>query len=303
MLRTIEYTVSPGGIVPLSPQFAGVQGENGATELKFIPDAALSAEIAALADRYDSLTYRVDCIDGAARAITGSVNDYAGGTVSFPLESTVTQAGGRLNVCLILSGCNNDTAASTVLYSFPVSLYFRNFPLSGRFEERAELNKAVLQTEKLRDETYDIAASVLEMKGAVDALAKEAEDSRAAAQDACTAAETAAGESEASAQDASGYAQTTVAYAQSAAQSAESAAGYAGTALTYSVQAQGYAETAQSHANTAQGHADAALAAQSSAESSAENAAASAQNAAQSLTELLAAVGDINAVLAQLVTV
>lgn len=296
MLRTIEYTVSPGGIIPLSPQFAGVQGENGATELKFIPDAALSAEIAALADRYDSLTYRVDCIDGAARAVTGSVNDYAGGTVSFPLESTVTQAGGRLNVCLILSGCNNDTAASTVLYSFPVSLYFRNFPLSGRFEERAELNKAVLQTEKLRDETYDIAASVLETKNAVDALAKEAKDSRTAAQDACTAAETAAGESEASAQDASGYAQTAAAHAQSAAQSAESAAGYAGTALTYSVQAQGYADTAQSHA-------DAAQAAQTGAESSAENAAASAQNAAHSLTELLAAVGDINAVLAQLVTV
>lgn len=292
MLRTIEYTVSPGGIIPLSPQFAGVQGENGATELKFIPDAALSAEIAALADRYDSLTYRVDCIDGAARAITGSVNDYAGGTVSFPLESTVTQAGGRLNVCLILSGCNNDTAASTVLYSFPVSLYFRNFPLSGRFEERAELNKAVLQTEKLRDETYDIAASVLETKEAVDVLAEEAKDSRTAAQTACAAAETAAGESEASAQDASGYAQAAAAHAQSA----ESAAGYAGTALTYSVQAQGYADTAQSHA-------DAALAAQGSAESSAENAAASAQNAAQSLTELLAAVGDINAVLAQLVTV
>ncbi len=156
MLRTIEYIFSAEGISPHSPQFAGVQGENGATQLTFTPDDDFAEVLAALRETYDTVYYRFDWVDGADRTVTGEVTEYESGAVSTTLSTEQTAAGGKLRVCLVFSGENNEIETGVCLFSFPVTLYFKEFPLRMNATERGDLNHAVAQVKALRDEAYEM---------------------------------------------------------------------------------------------------------------------------------------------------
>lgn len=276
-MRKIEYTLSSDGILPHSPQFGGIQGENGVTTLVFTPDTEITAAIEGLKEKYDSIIYRVDCLDGAGHLLVSEAFDLTQTPIEFTLTDAHTAMGGRLCVTLVISGVNNDTADSAELYSFPAMLYFKEFPARKDYSERHDLNQAVVQVKKMREEVYDMAASALEthekiveVSAEFDTLSADMLGQIKTARDEAVAASQSASESR-----------------ESAAGSADSAAGYAGSALTASVQASGYASDAQES--------------RTAAATSASAAEQSAADAAASLESLLAVTGDINAVLATVV--
>lgn len=277
MLRRIEYTITPDGILPHSPQFGGVQGESGVTTLEFTPDTSVLAAINGLRESYDSLIYRIDCIDGAGHLVVGEAVEFSGETVGFTLTDAHTCMGGRITVVLVISGVNNDEEKAVEIYSFPAIIYFKEFPVRKDYSERHDLNKAVLQVKRMRDETYDIAAAAFEAHRNSQSVIAEFK----------TYSENATSQIEANSHLADEAADKAVVSAENAgisaadaASAANTASGYAGSALTSSVQASGYASDALESANIAQ---------------------KSAENAAESLEALMAVTGDINAVLATVV--
>lgn len=281
MLRKIEYTLSPYGITPHSPQFGGIQGENGATVLEFMPDEEAIAVLENLYASYDSIIYRVDCIDGAGQLLVGEATDTPETPFTFTLTDKHTCMGGRICVTLVISGVNNDDEDAVELYSFPATLYFKEFPVREDYSERHDLNQAVLQVKKMRDETYDIAAAAL---GTHETIVAAGDGALA---DIAAAREEAVSSIEAAAQEVNASIESAATFAESSGVSADTAAGYAGSALTSSVQASGYAEDA--------------LESSTSATASAKEAQQYAESAAASRDEVLSVTGDINAVLATVV--
>lgn len=284
MLRRIDYTVGTDNVTPFSPQFAGVQGENGATVLHFEAEQAVVDTIEALCTQYDSVLWRFEAIDGAGRKVTGDTREYS----SFPLEvllsAAYTEMGGRMSGALIISGVNNDEDNTTELMSLPIRLYFRDFPVKTDFNERQDLNKAVLQVKRMREETYDIAAAALETKSAVDeSVAGFEKLSAENLEQIISAGEVAADN------------------AATSASAAEEALRNAGTALTCSVQASGYANDAKEYSQAAAQSELACSMHNDECIGYAQNAAQSAESAAEQVERLIAFAGDINAVLATVV--
>ena len=284
MLRRIDYTVGTDNVTPFSPQFAGVQGENGATVLHFEAEQAVVDTIEALCTQYDSVLWRFEAIDGAGRKVTGDTREYS----SFPLEvllsAAYTEMGGRMSGALIISGVNNDEDNATELMSLPIRLYFRDFPVKTDFNERQDLNKAVLQVKRMREETYDIAAAALETKSEINETAAHFERlSSESLEQIKSAGEVAA------------------ANAETSALAAEEALRNAGTALTYSVQAAGYANDAKESSEAAAQSESACTLKANECASYAEQAAQNAQYSSEQVDRLIAFTGDINAILATVV--
>ncbi len=268
MLRKINYTLGSDTLLPHSPQFAGIQGENAATVLEFVLDSNFKTAIEILADEYDMLAVRFDCIDGAGRQIIGETREYSGNSVSVELTSAMTEMGGRMKGCLIFSGMNNNEEAETQLYSFPLELYFKDFPIRTDFSERKDLNQAVLQAKQLRAETYDIAASALVTKGEIEEMYSVINSVNGTSEEILEEIRKAAVEAKTN---------------------RDEAASFAGSALTYSVQASGCAGDAAQSAVTAADCADTAVSSSAAAQ--------------EYLNEIELLVGDIATVLDSVVTV
>ena len=284
MLRRIDYTVGTDNVTPFSPQFAGVQGENGATVLHFEAEQTVVDTIEALCARYDSILWRFEAIDGADRKVTGDTWEYSSFPLEVPLSAAYTEMGGRMSGALIISGVNNDEDNATELMSLPIRLYFRDFPVKTDFNERQDLNKAVLQVKQMREETYDIAAAALETKSAVDeSVAGFEKLSSESLEQIKSAGEVAA------------------ANAETSALAAEEALRNAGTALTCSVQASGYANDAKESSEAAAQSESACTLKANECASYAEQAAHNAQYSSEQVDRLIAFTGDINAILATVV--
>ena len=284
MLRRIDYTVGADNITPFSPQFAGVQGENGATVLRFEAEQTVIDTIEALCARYDSILWRFEAIDGAGRKVTGDTREYSSFPLEVPLSAAYTEMGGRMSGALIISGFNNDEDNATELMSLPIRLYFRDFPVKTDFNERQDLNKAVLQVKQMREETYDIAAAALETKSEINETAAHFEKlSSESLEQIKSAGEVAA------------------ANAETSALAAEEALRNAGTALTYSVQAAGCANDAKESSEAAAQSKSACTLKANECASYAEQAAQNAQYSSEQVDRLIAFTGDINAVLATVV--
>ena len=268
MLRKINYTLCADSLLPHSPQFAGIQGENAATVLEFTLDTDFENAIDLLRKKYDMIAVRFDCIDGSGRQIIGETTEFDGGIISIVLTSVMTEMGGRIKGCLIFSGANNDREDEIQLYSFLLELYFKDFPIRADFSERKDLNQAVLQSKQLRAETYDIAASALATKDEIEEMYKVIVSVNGVSEQALQ-------EIRLSAQEASA--------------NRDEAASFAGSALTYSVQSSSRANEAAQSAVTAADCAD--LAVTSSAEAQAY------------LNDIQLLVGDIASVLDNVVTV
>lgn len=178
-VRTIEYTVSAGGILPSSTQRCGVQGEHNATMLRFNIDIALKNTLLNLTAGGGTLYYRFDAYDGA-----GAVIHYAATTLDlsgavspqFPLGNDITYSGGRVTVYLVitlLNSANGEKETEMELYSFPASVELAQKPDGTVSDEEtrqslttlAESARQSAANAKAHEETAAAVANKLVLKG------------------------------------------------------------------------------------------------------------------------------------------
>ena len=75
-VRTIEFKVTHAGLVPGSPQFAGVQGEHNATRVSFLLDTALQT----------GYVYRIEYVDGRGNWDTTDLLTISDGAIAYDLS-------------------------------------------------------------------------------------------------------------------------------------------------------------------------------------------------------------------------
>ncbi|HIZ84585.1 MAG TPA: hypothetical protein H9668_09245 [Firmicutes bacterium] len=139
-MQTITYTLSLSGISPTDLQDGGVQGDHCKTALVFCPDEALWSDVSSDVSQNHNIRCRVDASDGAggyhpSALLTPDPSTHA---VTYPLERSVTQAGGVAKLFLILSEVDENSREVRCLYSFPASLRFADSPAGGAMESIAE---------------------------------------------------------------------------------------------------------------------------------------------------------------------
>ena len=114
MERTINVTVdATGGITPVMPHYAGVQGEHNACRVVF--DVSAWSE--------EPFLYRGEFVSGDGAGGTTAVLEAEDGCVSFPLPAAWTAAGGRAVARLVASVTVDGEEMQTV-YAVDVPLYF-----------------------------------------------------------------------------------------------------------------------------------------------------------------------------------
>ena len=127
-IRTVEFSVTQGGIVPAVKQFGGVQGEHRSTKAVFKLDSELYSAIVQQADDASgSAVYRIDGYDGEGGVSRSETSPLTGGEVSYYLEEWITRYGGTVKAVLVVSVLKDDTTEME-LYSFPALLQLKNLP-------------------------------------------------------------------------------------------------------------------------------------------------------------------------------
>lgn len=127
-IRTVEYTVSVGGISPSVKQFGGVQSEHKATEVLFNIENSLYEMITAQSDVDGAkLIYRFDGYDGEGGVCRSDTGDLTGTQVKYLLEEWITRFGGVVKVVLVISLLKDDLTEME-LFSFPALLQLKNLP-------------------------------------------------------------------------------------------------------------------------------------------------------------------------------
>lgn len=116
-VRTVTFTVTASGVKPVTPQWAGVQGEHHATEVVF----KLPAEWEGIGYRF-----RVEWVDGMQATHVSDWLTAADNAVSVLLPQAWTAAGGigEMRLAAVLEA---ETAASSqTVYSNAARLSFMN---------------------------------------------------------------------------------------------------------------------------------------------------------------------------------
>lgn len=127
-IRTVEFSVTQGGIAPAVKQFGGVQGEHRSTKAVFKLDSGLYSAIVQQADDASgSAVYRIDGYDGEGGVSRSETSPLTGGEVSYYLEEWITRYGGTVKAVLVVSVLKDDTTEME-LYSFPALLQLKNLP-------------------------------------------------------------------------------------------------------------------------------------------------------------------------------
>ena len=281
-VRTIEFKVTHAGLVPGSPQFAGVQGEHNATRVSFLLDTVLQT----------GYVYRIEYVDGRGNWDTTDLLTISDGAIAYDLSSAWTRNGGEAEIHLVASALDSEGKETQTYFSLAGKLYYEDKSADETGETKAGLTELIQDTHEAIDEANqatdnanEAADAANEAAGSVnEALSNTAEAidganaardaANLAAQEAKEAAATAEEEAEAAhqitlaAQAAAGKADTAAAAAQNAASAAQSAASAANTAAGTANTAAGTANTAASAANAA---AEAANEAADAANEAAEN--------------------------------
>lgn len=277
-IRTIMYTVESEGITPKTEQFGGLQGENNVTEIEFMIEDGLFDKL----DEYTgTILYRIQATDGAGGFFSSELLTLNSEqkTLTFPLSSDITNAGGVAYLHLIISNLLND-AEENILYSFPAKIRFIDTSMDGEPESiyKQGISGALAAAIKAA-ESAAIDAEMAESSAELAENAQAAaEDAQAAAEASASAAESAKNEAE-SAAEAAGNAQTAAENAKtSAANSASAAETAKQQAESAKASALQSASTAQTAAGTAAEAAETAGAAAETAEAAAETAVEAAQN-------------------------
>lgn len=123
-IRTINYTVSVGGITPASQQFGGTQGDHNAVELKFTIDTELYNSITANTE--GTVYYRFDGYDGSGGMKSTEPAPLDDNVCTYGLEEWITRYGGKVQVYLVLTDITDTTEME--LYSFPAVLNLKDRP-------------------------------------------------------------------------------------------------------------------------------------------------------------------------------
>lgn len=123
-IRTINYTVSVGGITPASQQFGGTQGDHNAVELKFTLDTELYNNVTANAE--GTVYYRFDGYDGSGGVKSTEPAPLDDSVCTYGLEEWITRYGGKVQVYLVLTDITDTTEME--LYSFPAVLNLKDRP-------------------------------------------------------------------------------------------------------------------------------------------------------------------------------
>ena len=127
-IRTVEFSVTQGGIAPAVKQFGGVQGEHRSTKAVFKLDSELYSAIVQQADDASgSAVYRIDGYDGEGGVSRSETSPLTGSEVSYYLEEWITRYGGTVKAVLVVSVLKDDTTEME-LYSFPALLQLKNLP-------------------------------------------------------------------------------------------------------------------------------------------------------------------------------
>ena len=235
-VRTIEYTASPSGVMPIAPQDAGVRGEHKATNVVFNLDASL------IKPEYK---YRFEYVDGFSGFDTTEFVQPVGSTVSIllPVEWTAGGGCGTLRLCIV--ALDSQSNEEQTIYTFPASLLFAERETGGECNYKKGLSALIDSAGKATDAANEAAESANAASDKVDEAVSSANAATANANRAAASADASA----ATANAAAGGAQEAKEAADTAASGANTAAEQARTAAASANTAAGTADTAASNAN------------------------------------------------------
>lgn len=235
-VRTIEYTASPSGVMPIAPQDAGVRGEHKATNVVFNLDASL------IKPEYK---YRFEYVDGFSGFDTTEFVQPVGSTVSIllPVEWTAGGGCGTLRLCIV--ALDSQSNEEQTIYTFPASLLFAERETGGECNYKKGLSALISEAGKATDAANEAAENANAAADRVDESVSGANTAAANANRAAASADASA----ATANAAAGGAQEAKEAADTAASGANTAAEQARTAAASANTAAGTASTAASNAN------------------------------------------------------
>ena len=107
-VRTVDYTIEEGCLIPATPQYAGIQGEHQATKVAFrLPEAWSGV----------GYVYRVEYVDGWLGRHTSALLTPAQGSVSLLLPDSWTAAGGTGEIRLEAALLGGESSEEQILFT------------------------------------------------------------------------------------------------------------------------------------------------------------------------------------------
>ena len=236
-VRSIIFFADENGVSPSEPQFAGVQGEHNATEVKFQLSSALTSP---------EYLYRIEFSDAAGEYDSTDFIPISGSFVNYLLPESWTKAGGVgvIHLCAVVLDASGQEEQE--VYSLAGRLKFAPRE-SGGMKTKYEKGLSALISEagKATDAANEAAESANAAADKVDEAVSSANAATANANRAAASADASA----ATASAAAGGAQEAKEAADTAASGANTAAEQARTAAASANTAAGTADTAASNAN------------------------------------------------------
>ena len=236
-VRSIIFFADENGVSPSEPQFAGVQGEHNATEVKFQLSSALTSP---------EYLYRIEFSDAAGEYDSTDFIPISGSFVNYLLPENWTKAGGVgvIHLCAVVLDANGQEEQE--VYSLAGRLKFAPRE-SGGMKTKYEKGLSALISEagKATDAANEAAENANAAADRVDESVSGANTAAANANRAAASADASA----ATASAAAGGAQEAKEAADTAASGANTAAEQARTAAASANTAAGTADTAASNAN------------------------------------------------------
>lgn len=135
-MKTIEYTLTLGGIDPADVQAGGVQGDHCATALLFCISQELWQDINKDVPSGHNIRCHVETSDGTGGAHASdllelatppsgtTVPDNTARMITYTIPKEITLAGGVAQFFLVISDVDNESLSSRTLYSFPARVRF-----------------------------------------------------------------------------------------------------------------------------------------------------------------------------------
>lgn len=236
-VRSIIFFADENGISPPEPQFAGVQGEHNATEVKFQLSSALTSP---------EYLYRIEFSDAAGEYDSTDFIPISGSFVNYLLPENWTKAGGVgvIHLCAVVLDANGREEQE--VYSLAGRLKFAPRESGGmKTKYKKGLSALIDSAGKATDAANEAAENANAAADRVDESVSGANTAAANANRAAASADASA----ATASAAAGGAQEAKEAADTAASGANTAAEQARTAAASANTAAGTADTAASNAN------------------------------------------------------
>lgn len=150
-VRTINFTVSAGGISPAVLQDAGVQGDHNSTEVSFAIDDSLYQSVMSQAEECGGTAiYRIDGYDSAGGVYNSDTQILSAQNILYPVGEFLTRYGGNIKIVLVISLHKNDTTEME-LFSFPALLKLKNLPEAKKLENEKNYQSLSTLSQSAKD--------------------------------------------------------------------------------------------------------------------------------------------------------